>query len=80
MTNIFLIQAKDLSNEDLHSAFSALNGKLNSKEDSACVLRMANRIFARKNLEIKDSFTTCELSASFPWYLTFRLALNFDLL
>jgi len=52
------LNAKDLENEDLHSAFSTLNEKLNTKEDSACVLRLANRVFARKNLAVKDTFTT----------------------
>jgi len=51
------INAKHLSNDELHAAFSVLNGQLNSKEDSACILRMANRVFARKNFAIKDSFT-----------------------
>ena len=57
MTNLLKFQAKDFANEDLHAAFSTLNEKLNTKEESACVLRMANRVFARKNFAVKDTFT-----------------------
>nr|QWX94540.1 serpin family B-like protein [Platynereis dumerilii] len=52
------LNAKDINDEDFHSAFSVLNEKLNTAEDSACILRMANRVFARKNFAVKETFST----------------------
>jgi len=52
------LHAKDINDEEFHSALSTLSQKLIPKEQSACMLRLANRVFARKNFSVKESFMT----------------------
>jgi len=56
--NLLFVQAKNMKDEELHAAFSELNQKLNTTEESACVLRMANRIFPGKQFAVKETFMT----------------------